>query len=114
MLRAAKCLKECEIEEFGRLINLSHDLSRDYLKNIVPEIEFLQKTACSIGAFGASGFGGGFGGCCYALIEQKQLSQFLMEWKNVYSRKYPERQKEAKFDLYPPCRGCHLEEVSGE
>jgi len=113
LYRAVDCLKKGKIEEFGRLINISHDLSRDYLKNIVPEIDFLQKSACSLGALGASGFGGGFGGCCYALVEQKNVPQFIREWKAAYLKQHPERLKEALFDFYPPCRGCYLEEISG-
>jgi len=110
---AVEKLREGRMEEFGRLINRSHELSRDYLKNIVPEIEFLQKSAVELGALGASGFGAGFGGSCYALTERTQLETFLDEWKSNYTRTFPEQGNESRFDLYPACRGAYLEKVYG-
>jgi galactokinase len=110
---AAEKVREGRMEEFGRLISRSHDLSRDYLKNIVPEIEFLQKSACELGALGASGFGAGFGGSCYALTERTQLESFLGEWKWNYTRTFPEYGKQSQFDFYPACMGAYLEKIYG-
>ncbi|RKY00159.1 MAG: hypothetical protein DRP54_06005, partial [Spirochaetes bacterium] len=55
---------------------------------------------------GATGFGAGFGGSCYALIEKSRAEKFIEEWKDVYLKKYPEYSDIAQFDIYPPCRGC--------
>jgi galactokinase len=112
--QAAECLSSGRLEELGVLINRSHDLSRDFLNNIVPEIELLQKSACDLGALGASGFGAGFGGSCYALIRREQCDGFIGEWRNRYLEGFPELEGEARFDPYPPCGGVYIENVSGE
>ncbi|RKX97558.1 MAG: hypothetical protein DRP54_08975, partial [Spirochaetes bacterium] len=104
--RAVESVKCKDAEEYGKIINLSHDLSRDYLENIVPEIDFLKGSAFGLGAMGATGFGAGFGGSCYALIEKSRAEKFIDEWQDVYLKKYPEYSDIAQFDIYPPCRGC--------
>lgn len=122
--RAYQFFKECEVTfeavkrarygdavEYGRLISISHDLSRDYLGNIVPEIDFLKRTAVELGACGATGFGAGFGGSCYALIRKSQADRFIEEWQKLYLKRYPEYTNIARFSIYPPCRGCFWEEV---
>ena len=110
---ALTSIKEGDINKFGSLINNSHSISRQYLKNIVPEIDFLQHASLDLGALGASGFGGGFGGCCYALIPREEISSFLIKWREEYLKKYPQYEGVAQFDVYPLCRGCFLEEVIG-
>jgi len=104
--RAVACLKDDNIHEFGNLINESHDLSRKYLKNIVPEIDYLQKCANSLGALGATGFGAGFGGSCYAVVTSTCCADFMKQWEKEYTKKFPQFRDHAQFDVYPACSGC--------
>lgn len=104
--RAMESLKKGDIAAYGRLINESHELSRRYLCNIVDEVDFLKQSACSLGAYGATGFGGGFGGCCYAIVNPGECAGFIEEWRGDYAKRYPGLLDQAQFDIYPPCVGC--------
>jgi len=105
-LKAVQKVKQGDISGYGQLINSSHNLSRDYLGNIVPEIDFLQKKALELGAEGATGFGAGFGGSCYAVVWASQSESFIERWHREYVSKFPHFKETAKFDIYPACRGC--------
>jgi galactokinase len=84
------------------------------LRNIVPEIGFLQKSAKSLGALGATGFGAGFGGSCYAVAKTHNCSEFMNKWREEYHRNYPHFIQKAQFDEYPACCGCYWEIFNGE
>jgi galactokinase len=107
--RAVVCLERGRMGEYGALINESHELSRKYLKNIADEIDVLQKEALGLGALGATGFGGGFGGSCYALIGEERARDFLEKWSAQYLDRFPAYRDEARFDIYPPCSGAAWE-----
>ena len=107
--RAVACLKEELMEEYGRLINESHDLSREYLKNIAPEVDGLQQSANKLGALGATGFGGGFGGSCYAVVEARRTEDFIGAWRKAYLDRFPQYRELAEFDVYPACAGARWE-----
>ena len=111
--KATDCLVNNKFNDFGEYIKESHKLSKKYLKNIVPEIDFLQKEAIKLGAIGASGFGAGFGGSCYAIIKKGSENDFIELWKNRYLKKYPQYNQIAEFDEYPPCGGSYWEEING-
>jgi galactokinase len=81
----------------GEVIDRSHGLSREYLGNIVPEIDHLQQTARELGAMAASGFGAGFGGSAYALVRQDAAAEFLREWSDHYRRRFPQRASDCQF-----------------
>ena len=107
IFQAVECLKESRMETYGSLINESHDLSREYLKNIADEVDCLQGIANEIGALGATGFGGGFGGSCYAIVQESQVKDFKEKWYEKYQAKYPQYQGLTQFDAYPPCSGAY-------
>jgi galactokinase len=107
--RGVLFLRQNDMAGYGELINQSHDLSRKYLKNIVPEVDFLQKSANELGALGATGFGAGFGGSCYAVIRASQHDVFIEGWRRKYAAKYPQFKSRAQFDVYPACSGCSWE-----
>jgi galactokinase len=104
--RAVGFLRESRMEEYGSLMNLSHELSREYLKNIAPEVDRLQRLANELGALGATGFGGGFGGSCYALVDEAEAKPFIEKWRASYLKLYPRYRDQASFDVYPACRGA--------
>ncbi len=107
--RAVACLKTNDLRGYGRLLNQSHDLSKKYLRNIAQEVDFLQRSANELGALGASGFGAGFGGSCYAVVDSSRSDEFLERWKTAYTLRYPHFRSSAQFDLYPACNGSHSE-----
>ena len=107
--KAVDFLRESRMEEYGKLLNESHELSREYLKNIAPEVDRLQHLALELGALGATGFGGGFGGSCYALVDEAETKPFIEEWRTAYLKLYPRYRDQASFDAYPACRGAYWE-----
>ena len=110
--RAVDSLKKGDLFEYGALIDESHEISRKFLKNIVDEVDFLKKSACGLGAFGASGFGGGFGGCCYAVVKADDCTWFIQQWKHEYHNRYTELDSDVQFDVYPPCGGSFWTSLS--
>ena len=111
IFQAVECLKESRMETYGRLINESHDLSREYLKNIADEVDYLQQIANEIGALGATGFGGGFGGSCYALVQESQAEDFMDHWSEKYHERFSKYRGLTQFDMYPPCSGAYWHTV---
>jgi galactokinase len=109
--QAVSALVDHNITEFGKLINESHDLSKKYLRNIVAEVDWLQQSANELGALGATGFGAGFGGSCYAVIPEDQLDGFILKWKKEYVKKYPQYRDTAGFDVYTACGGVYWERL---
>ena len=111
--RAVRCMKDGDIKGYGKLINESHELSKRYLGNIVPEVDFLQQTANRLCAYGATGFGAGFGGSCYAVVGRSESKDFIHRWEEEYLRAFPQYRKKAQFDDYPPSSGCYWEKIDG-
>lgn len=70
-VQAAKCLKEGQWEQVGRLMNASHVSMREDYEITCPEIDTLvaiaQKSGLEGGVYGARMTGGGFGGCIVIL-----------------------------------------------
>ncbi len=111
IFEAVECLKESRMEAYGRLINESHDLSKKHLKNIAAEVDYLQQSANELGALGATGFGGGFGGSCYAVIQESRAENFIGQWREKYHEHYPQYRDQTQFDVYPPCSGARWQSV---
>jgi galactokinase len=105
--QAVHYLASGELSQCGELVNKSHELSRDYLGNIADEIDWLHQSANQLGAFGATGFGGGFGGCCHALVPSAMSADFLSSWREAYLSKYSRYGETAQFDSYPACGGSY-------
>ena len=95
---------------FGAVASASHLASSRYLGNIAPEIQWLQSTARELGAWGASGFGAGFGGSAYAVVSASAAPELVERWKTAYVARFPERGGEAWFLLTRPASG--LTEIS--
>lgn len=107
--KATKALASQDYEELARVTNLSHEASKTYLWNIAPEVEFLQKEALKLGALAASGFGAGFGGSAYALVQTGDVSGFLERIEESYKKRFPRYTKRAEFFRAHPSTGaCEL------
>jgi len=111
--KAFQALLWRDARAFGGALSLSHHASRRLLWNIVPEIDFLQRSAVRLGAAGATGFGAGFGGSIFALVEAGRSEGFVRAWREQYSRRYPERAAEASFFVTRPGPGIRVWDESG-
>lgn len=90
---------------FGEAVTASHESSRRYLDNIAPEIDDLARLAREEGAWGASGFGAGFGGSAYAVHPAEAGPRFLDRWRDDYAALHPGRMGEAWFCSPRPAAG---------
>jgi galactokinase len=72
----------------------------------------LQRYANELGAHGSTGFGGGFGGSCYALVDATDAVRFVEEWRVAYLKRFPQYGDRASFDAYPACRGAYWRSVT--
>lgn len=79
-----------DLPQMGAWINQSHALSKRYLRNIVPEVDWLQRWARRLGAIGSSGFGAGFGGSVYALVPATMAAPFAEEWRIGFCKRFPQ------------------------
>jgi len=109
---AVRALAARDATAFGEISSASHADSRRYLGNIAAEIDELATSARDLEAWGASGFGAGFGGSAYAVLPAALAQGFVERWKARYAVRYPERQAEAWFLVTLPVGG--LTEISRE
>jgi galactokinase len=105
---ALSALGAGDLPAFGRLLTASHRASKKYLWNIVPEIDFLQKTARALGAAGASGFGAGFGGSLFAVTTADRAEELALRWQDAYRARYPDRAAESAFFQAQPGPGIEV------
>jgi len=111
--RALEAILWRDLDAFGAAVNASHRASRRLLRNIAPEIDFLQRSAGKLGAAGATGFGAGFGGSAFAVIRTEDAVQFASAWPKEYLRRYAEREKESAFFLSKPSSGIRIWDENG-
>jgi galactokinase len=110
---ALAALRASDLKAFGALVSASHRASKKYLWNIVPEIDALQKTACRVGAAGASGFGAGFGGSIFAVTTEEHAEELMGEWRRRYAARFPRRAAESEFFIAEPGPGIEVWTESG-
>lgn len=85
--QAVSALKSGNHRELGEILQASHQGSKRFLQNITPEIDQLATLANENGAYGASGFGGGFGGSVFAVIDKSEAPAFLDRWQREYLKR---------------------------
>ena len=88
----------------GRISTLSDESQSDaelLLQNQVPETIALARTARTLGAFGASSFGAGFGGSVWALVRKSEAQDFAARWLSEYRAAFPGRESATVF-VAPP------------
>lgn len=78
VIHGAAALRENDHRQFGQYMFQSHESSRDFLKNSVPELDILVDLArTQPGCLGARLTGGGFGGATINLVTHHQAEQFM-------------------------------------
>jgi len=110
---ALAALRAEDLPAFGELVSASHRASKKYLWNIVPEIDYLQRSACRLGAAGASGFGAGFGGSIFTVTSADRAEELMARWRTRYGARYPGRAAESAFFPAQPGPGIEVWTDSG-
>jgi len=90
-------LARCDMEALGPLVDRSQKASEELLGNQVPETVRLSAIARQEGAVAACGFGAGFGGSVWALIQEKEANDFLRRWRERYLAEFPHHADRAEF-----------------
>lgn len=77
-VKAVKALKAGDIEEFGRLMNASHDSLRDDYEVTGKELDTLVDAALKQdGVIGSRMTGAGFGGCTVSIVRNGAIDAFI-------------------------------------
>lgn len=86
-LKAAKCLKETDLKQFGLLMLLSHASLRDDYEVSSRELDLMVEIAKNCpGVLGARMTGGGFGGSTVNLVLKENLNEFTEKITVEYGR----------------------------
>lgn len=88
VLKAIDALKGNRLEEFGQLMNESHDSLRDDYEVTGIELDTLVEEARKIeGVLGSRMTGAGFGGCTVSLVREDSVDKFQLKvGKNYFDR----------------------------
>lgn len=87
-LRAISALNAGDLEEFGKLMNQSHDSLRDDYEVTGKELDTLVEEARKIpGTIGSRMTGAGFGGCTVSLVKEDSIDDFISQVGEEYKKK---------------------------
>ncbi len=76
-------------------------MSRDLLGNITPLVHQTVACAQEAGFYGASGFGGGFGGSVFALAPKDTVEGLMTKWQESIMSSLLAYKRESKLDHEP-------------
>lgn len=90
-LAAVAAVSSADWEQVGQLLYQSHGSLRDDMEVSCPEVDFIVETASNIGLsgglYGCRMTGGGFGGCCIALVRQQEAGAISEILRHRYLEK---------------------------
>jgi galactokinase len=98
---AVRTFRSADRERISTLSDDSQSDAEGLLQNQVPETIALARAARTLGAFGASSFGAGFGGSVWALVKRSEAADFAARWLSDYRSVFPHRESATVF-LAPP------------
>jgi len=85
-LSAVQALAEGRYEEFGQLMNASHESLRDDYEVSCEELDLMVELArAREGVLGARMTGGGFGGCTVNLVRREHVDEFVKAVSSAYA-----------------------------
>lgn len=85
VLQSLIALEQGNLEQFGKLMNESHDSQRDDFEVSCPEVDLLVDLARAVPkVLGARITGGGFGGCTVNLVAGEAIARFREEVVEAY------------------------------
>jgi galactokinase len=83
-----RALRDGDIDQFGQYLFQSHESSRDYFKNSIPELDALVDIARKIpGCYGARLTGGGFGGATINIVKEESAKPFMAALSEQYFKR---------------------------
>ncbi|MFN8206542.1 MAG: galactokinase [Bacteroidales bacterium] len=86
--KAVDCLQRGDLEEFGRLMNASHDSLRQDYEVTGDELDALVEEARRIpGVIGSRMTGAGFGGCTVSLVAESSIHLFIDQVGKNYNER---------------------------
>ncbi len=87
-LRAVECLQRGDCDELGALMYASHESLRDDFNVSCAELDEVVKAARRLGreggVYGCRMTGGGFGGCCIALVQTDRADEVTSAVRERY------------------------------
>jgi len=87
--KAAECLEQDNLEEFGKLMFETHEGLSKLYEVSCPELDFLVEQARkNENVKGARMMGGGFGGCTINLVKKTAVEAFIKEATEAYKNKF--------------------------
>ena len=89
VVRAGDAFERADVAAIGRLAADSQRDAEVLLGNQVPETTELVALALEAGAAAASGFGAGWGGSVWALVQTPAAAPFLERWLQRYRARHP-------------------------
>jgi len=98
---AVRAFRSADRNSIGALSDASQSDAELLLQNQVAETVALARAARTLGAFGASSFGAGFGGSVWALVGRSEAADFAARWLTEYRVQFPARESATVF-LAPP------------
>lgn len=88
VLKTIQALKTGQLNEFGQLMNASHQSLRDHYAVSCFELDTLVEIAQQYdGVIGSRMTGGGFGGCTVTLIREEKVESFISHAAPIYKEK---------------------------
>eukprot|EP00930_Biecheleria_cincta_P069620 TRINITY_DN57339_c0_g1_i1.p1 TRINITY_DN57339_c0_g1~~TRINITY_DN57339_c0_g1_i1.p1 ORF type:complete len:526 (-),score=76.23 TRINITY_DN57339_c0_g1_i1:142-1689(-) len=102
----AAALGTADLAAIGKASDESHRQAVQHLRNTIPETAWLPEEARRLGAVGASAFGAGFGGSCWALVHQAEAEAFAIKWREAYVAKFPRWAESCLFFCMRPGPGA--------
>ena len=106
---ALEAFRNADAERIGVLAEASQQDAERLLGNQIAETTSLTRLARTDGAFAACGFGAGFGGSVWALVEADAAGDFAARWLAAYRAEYPAAVRSVTFIATP---GPALTELS--
>jgi galactokinase len=104
-LKCREVLASGGLEEFGELMNASHNSARDCYEVSCPELEaMVEVTRAAPGSLCGRLAGAGFGGCTVSLVRDESVEDFVENVKREY---------EKKTNLAPALYVCTAEDGAG-
>ncbi len=92
----------------GDFVDESQRMADEWLGNQVPETNALVSLARQSGAYAASGFGAGFGGAVWALVDTELADSFRKTWMKQYAAAFPTRSQYLEFFTDFPSHGVTI------
>ncbi|MDZ7373421.1 MAG: galactokinase [candidate division KSB1 bacterium] len=106
VLKSVEALARSDLEEFGALMNESHDSLRQDYQVSCEELDLLVETArAAPGVLGSRLTGAGFGGCTVTLARQDAVDELIGRSTEAYRRRFG---YEPEFMVSTACRGAEF------